>query len=119
MIYYLPILSILLQSCMAYHTNSVSLSQAANQGKIKMVAEAGQVYKFDNIALRDSVYYGLGREYLDNYAYIAHNEASTPLDSTKIEAIYTKDVKKSKRKTAWLVSLPVAYIVLVLIFSAF
>lgn len=124
-IFFAFILLFLNQSCVVYQKRAVPINQAVNQGKVKIMLESGQVYKFTNIEVRDSVYYGKGREYLDQYTYVVHDEASTPIDSTMIKFIYIKDVKKSKRKTVWLVvglSLPVAYIVLgslVFIFGGF
>ena len=118
-------LTLLSQSCVVYNQNSVPLIQAAGQGKVKMIAPSGKIYKFTNIELYDSAYYGMGKEYVDQYTYITPEGAKTPIDSTMNQAIYIKDVKKSKKRTVLLVvglSIPVVYIgigILVFIFSGF
>ena len=100
---------------MVYHKSPVSINQAINQGKVKMLAETGQVYKFDKIELRDSNYFGMGREYLNEYNYISPEGAKTHIDSSMFKAIYIKDAQKSKTRTVLLVvgvSIPVAFFVI-------
>jgi len=105
-------LMLISQSCVVYHKVAVPLDQAVEQGKVKMIAPSGKAYKFTNIELRDSTYYGMGRAYLNQYTYITQIGSKTPLDTTMHHAIYIKDVKKSKKRTVLLVvglSIPLAY----------
>ena len=96
---------ILLQSCLAYHDLPVSLSEAHNQGKCKVVFKSGELIKFKNIMREDSEnYFVLTRERHENLNG-GHEWTDTRinLDSTTIAVIQLKDIKKSKRKTTLLV----------------
>lgn len=55
-IFFAFILLFLNQSCVVYQNQSASLSQAVNKGKVRMVGYEGEVYKFDNISVIDSVW---------------------------------------------------------------
>jgi hypothetical protein len=50
---------ILFQGCTVYHKTSVSMEEAINQGKVKVVYGFGAEQILDNIVLEDSVYYGV------------------------------------------------------------
>lgn len=114
--YVLFIVLLLFQSCVVYQTQSFTLDQAVNKGKVKLIGKSGQVFKFDNISLIDSAYFGIGREYISKTQYITKEGAKTPLDSTSISGIYIRDGKKSKKRTVWTIvgiSIPATYVVLV------
>ena len=108
---------LLFQSCVVYNNTSVPLNQAENKGKAKVFANNGQLYKFNNIVLYDSIYYGMGREYISQAQYISHVGAKTPLDSTKIESILIKDTRKSKNRTVLFVlaGIPITYLTIALV----
>ena len=88
------------QSCVVYNTNSVNLKQAQNKGKVKLTYENGRVYKFDNILVKDNIYYGIGIESISETQHTVHEAAIMLLDSTKISSIFIKDIGKSKRRTS-------------------
>ena len=50
---------ILFQGCTVYHKTSVSIEEAVNKGKTKVVYDSGTVHILDNIVLKDSTYYGM------------------------------------------------------------
>ena len=81
---------LLLQSCHAYYGTSVSLSEAHNQGQVKVTNTRGVSYEFLNIELRDSVYYGLSEKY------------HTRLESALITSIYLQDDEKSNTQSFFL-----------------
>ena len=120
----LVLIVVLFQSCVVYNKTSVPLSKAVGQGKVKITAIDGQLYKFKNIVLYDSVYYGMGREYISKTTFISHEGAKTPIDSTKVKSILIKDTRKSKNRTVIFVlaGIPITYIslgVVVLLIFAF
>ena len=78
---------ILLQSCVAYQKTSVSLDEATNTGKVKLIDTHGRVYQIINIEMQDSVYYG----------FIAKEK--TVLYEAQFSGIYLQDKKKSKTQT--------------------
>lgn len=82
------LLLILFQSCTVYHKTSVSIEEATNQGKVKVVDGTGQEYFYDKIVLKDSIYYGIYHR--NPPAVIRHYES---------KEIYMKDKKKSLRKS--------------------
>lgn len=119
-IFFAPILLIFIQSCLVYHKNSVSLNQAVGQGKVKMISQSGQEYKFDNITQIDSVYYGIGKQYWTSTNYTSQLGAKTLLDTANISRILIKDRKKSTNKTVFLVAgttitLGLSFLILVII----
>ena len=83
--------TILLQSCVAYQKSSVSLSEAQNQGSVKVTTTSGEQFEFTNIYVKDSLYYGVAKT------------QDLLLDTSQIINIYLKDVKKSKSYTAWVI----------------
>lgn len=104
----------LTQSCAVYDTSSVTLSQALYQGKVKLIYKNGQEYKFDNIVIIDSVYHGMGIEYLSEKQYVKHEKAKMPIDSASVSSIYIKDIRKSSNRTVLFVlaGIPITYMVL-------
>ena len=54
---------LLLQSCVAYQKTSVSLQEAAYEGKVRLIGTGGNVYEMRNIEMQDGNYYGfIGKE---------------------------------------------------------
>lgn len=108
-----------------YNTNSISLSEALYQGKVKVTYKNGQEYKFDNIVIIDSVYHGMGIEYISEKQYVKHERAKMPIDSANVSSIYIKDTRKSSNRTVLFVlaGIPVTYIsigiVAIIFFLAF
>ncbi len=100
------------QSCVVYNNPSVSLSEATNKGKVKLYDTNGYTYKFTNIEKIDSIYYGIGREYISETEYITKLDSKMPLDSVMVSEIYIKNIKKSKTRTVLVAifALPVAYV---------
>ena len=86
--------AILFQSCVAYQKTSVSINEATDSGRAKVVDELG-THKYKSIELSDGFYYGLNN--LDTLTI------KTPIDIDKITAIYLKDIKKSKNRTIGLI----------------
>ena len=84
---YLLTLLILSQSCVVYQKTSVPLSEAHNQGRVKVTNTVGMNFDFLNIELRDGVYYGL------------HKKSITRLYSAQISSIYLQDKQKSKTQS--------------------
>ena len=82
------LVTILLQSCVAYQNTSVSANEAHNRGKVKVKSNRGISYEFSNIEMRDSIYYGV------------NEEVNIPLVPSQISGIYLKDNGKSKTQTA-------------------
>ena len=79
--------TILLQSCVAYQKTSVSLNEATNKGKVKLIDANGRVYAALNIEMQDSIYYAL----------IKKNKIA--LVESQYSGIYLEDKKKSKTQT--------------------
>ena len=52
---------ILLQSCTVYHNSSVSLEEAVDKGKVKVITNYGSTFEFNKIEQKGSVYYGVGQ----------------------------------------------------------
>jgi hypothetical protein len=82
--------SLLLQSCVVYHSNAVSLKEATESGEVKIVIDSAE-YTYNNIERIDNEYYGLEKEEKHINKYL--------LDSANVTAVYLKDMKKSKRKS--------------------
>ena len=79
--------TILLQSCVAYQKTSVSLEEAANRGKVKLIHTDGTFLLFKNIEMQDSIYYGF------------INNIQRPLVESNFSGIYLQDKKKSEIQT--------------------
>jgi hypothetical protein len=120
-LFFTSILLFIAQSCVVYNNYSTSLAQSQNMGKVKLIDESGQVYKFTNIAKKDSIYYGLGREYISKTEYVSREGAKTPIDPAVVSAIYSKDKKKSSGRTVLLVLMviPTVLVIIPVIVYAF
>jgi len=79
--------TILLQSCVAYQKTSISLDEAKNKGKVKVMRRTGNYSKFKNIHMEDGVYYG------------NINNKEVLLKVSQFSAIYLEDKEKSKKQT--------------------
>ncbi len=101
-----------LQSCVVYHSNTLSLQESVNKGKVKVVDSKGTSYKFTNIEIIDGAYLGSGGPYSNLPYVITATGPKTRLDSTLVEVVYLKDRRKSTSRTVWLaiLSVPVAFI---------
>ena len=55
----LLLIGTLFQSCTVYQKTPVSIEEAQNKGKVKVVNSNGQQWKFDQIVFIDSIYYGI------------------------------------------------------------
>ena len=77
------LLVIICQSCSLYHKTSVSINEAYETGDVKVISTDGGKKEYDNIIIKDSVYYGI----------IGENELR--LDPDQISSIYLKNYKKS------------------------
>ena len=79
--------AILLQSCVAYQTTSVSIKDAQYRGKVKLINARGDIYKFSNVEMSDSIYYGI------------NDNGKIRLETDQVSAIYLQDIKKSKTQS--------------------
>jgi hypothetical protein len=99
---------ILLQSCVVYQQTSVPLDGAVDRGKVKLVNTSGNEFRFKNMYIKDSIYYGDSKS------------QEIRIDTTEIKNIYLKDRKKSIKRTVLIALSPLivygAYIVIVIIF---
>ncbi len=59
---YCLILLMLLQSCVVYQKSSVSLSNAHNEGKVKVISQEGENYWFQKVYLKTAPTTGLSRK---------------------------------------------------------
>jgi len=112
---YLLVILIFMQSCVAYQSAPSTLHNSVDMGPVKIINQAGSVYKFKSVELREGQYIGTGSVYADLKFSITPDGAFTALDSTQFNAIYLKDAKRSKRQSVWLgvgITLPVAYLLL-------
>ncbi len=100
--FFILILFSLFQSCAIYEKNSVSPYEAMGRGKVKIFDIRANKYKFTNIIEIDSVYYGVGREYISEANYIAKPDARTPLDSIMVSQIFIKKTKQSSLGTLFI-----------------
>ena len=95
----------LLQSCVAYQKTSVSLNEATNRGKVKIVDTHGSAYHLQNVEMKDSIY----------YASIKGKQ--TILYEAQIASIYLHDKKKSTWITIIVVATPLLIFSLVAMFA--
>ena len=58
-IYGIVLAALLLQSCVAYQSTSVSINEAYNKGNVRVHTTSGEKLKFQNIELQDSTFYGM------------------------------------------------------------
>lgn len=78
---------ILLQSCVVYQNVSVSIDEAYNKGKVKLITTTGKKIMINNIEKTDTTYYG------DLGTY----KLRIPAD--EVEAIYLYDKKESNKRS--------------------
>ena len=88
--------TILLESCVFYQKTAVSLKEAQGMGKAKLTTTHGQVYIFNTIILRDSLYFGVNKN---------HQQV---LNEGQISSIYLQNMKKSILVTRYAVMLPLS-----------
>ena len=88
--------TILLESCVFYQKTAVSLKEAQDMGKVKVITTHGAVYIFKTIVLRDSLYFGVNE---NNQQVLYEGE---------ISSIYPQNMKKSILVTRYAVMLPLA-----------
>lgn len=103
----------LFQSCVIYQKSAVSLDEALDKGKtkiidkhktingLKVISPPPKEHKFKNIELINGVYYGLSAR------------DTTAIDTAIISSVYLRDKKKSKISTIILVVtlVPVAVLI--------
>ncbi|MDH5368167.1 MAG: hypothetical protein OEW67_14365 [Cyclobacteriaceae bacterium] len=88
---------IILQSCSVYNKPSVSIGEATDKGKVKVITNYGSTILFEKIERRDSVYYG----FINNNV---KSDSILQIFSDDDIAVYTLDAKKSKRRTRILIT---------------
>jgi len=113
---YFFILLMLFQSCIAYQTTPTTLNSAVDMGSVKIIDNTGAHYKFKSVQLKEGVYYGIGAVYANTEYKSTPEGLIAVLDSTKYEAVYLKDIKKSKIQSIWItigIAAPVAFVLLV------
>lgn len=69
---------ILLQSCVVYQKNSVSINEASERGKVKVVNTNGRTVLFDNILSETGSYYGI------------YDNNRIPIDTIRTTSFYLK-----------------------------
>lgn len=69
---------ILLQSCVSFNKTSVTINEASENGKVKVIANSGRKVIFDNILKEDGSYYGI------------YNFDRIPIDTTRTTSFYLK-----------------------------
>jgi len=99
------------QNCVVYQSNTLSLQESVDKGKVKVVDSKGVSYRFENIAMVDGTYLGSGGPYNNLPYVITASGPKTKLDSALVEVVYLKDRKKSTSRTVWLaiLSVPAAF----------
>lgn len=80
--------NILFQGCVVYQDTSVSMNDVQNQGRMKVLTTYGDKMVFNNMYIKDSIYYGV------------YQSQEIRLDTTQIKNIYLRDKKKSNKRTA-------------------
>ena len=81
--------ALVLQSCVAYQSTSVSINDAYNKGNVRVLTTTGEKIKFQNIELRDSTYYGVTE---NNRVKLNINKIS----AIHLEYIRTTEYNRSK-----------------------
>ena len=98
---------ILLQSCVAYQKTPVSLKEAENMGKAKVVFTSDSTKKW---LTSEQILYPKNIISKEDAYFIEKGKHSVPLDTAAVQSVYLKDVKKSKRQTIAAIILPVVLI---------
>ena len=81
--------TIIFQSCAVYQKTSLTLDEAKDKGKVRVITSQGDALKFNNIVQKDSMYYGVRKISSDNY--YGKVDVSMPLYPDLIESIYLKN----------------------------
>ena len=87
------LITILAQSCVAYKNTAISLDQAIDQGRVKVISKEGRKTRLQSISKENGNYYGV----------LPKENVVFPLESTSLVAIYKYDQKKSRIQTAVLI----------------
>ena len=87
------ILALLVQSCVAYQNTSVSMNQAVDQGRVKVVSKEGNKQRLQEIIKKEDQFYG-----------VLNRDITIPIDSASIEAVYKYDRGKSTGQTLGLIA---------------
>ena len=85
------LVTMFLQSCVAYNYTSVSLDNAYDKGRVKIINTYGTNVEFKSIIMVDSIYYGVNRG------------TETRLDEYQISSIYLQNHPKSNMITIVLI----------------
>ena len=96
----------LLQSCVAYQKNPVSLLQAEQSKKrVKMKTSSNQTYKFKQIVLEEEQFYGLKKEKGEIVRIAIHNNVANK--------VFLHSKSKSTWSTIAVIAVPVvAFVIL-------
>ena len=108
----------LLQGCVVYQKTPVSVEDAVDKGKVKLITEQGQKIKYKKIIQRDSIYYGYDLKKLKNVdGEFEWTEITYRLMEIEIESVHIQDKKKSTNRTILLALglIPGVYILVVAI----
>jgi hypothetical protein len=92
--YILVIASMIFQGCSVYSETSFSIKEAQDQGRVKVVDFANRSFFYDNIELRDSIYYGVNKK------------MTSQLRQEQLSGIYLRDTKSSKKATFAAIAVP-------------
>ena len=81
---YIILLTFLLfQNCTVYQKTSISIEEAKGKGKVRVVTNFGIEYMYDNIILKDSIY------------YVINGKNVRRINQNQLSEIYLKDKKNS------------------------
>ena len=101
-IFFVIFFLVVLQGCVVYQKNSLSLENAIYQGKVKVIDHRGNSAIFTNIEQVQGVYYG------------RKGQIRVRLEPNNISEIYLKNHAKSKRRTlGWSIGLGVPVLLFV------
>ena len=75
---------ILLQSCAVYNKRPVLINEAYDKGKVKVIFNSGESFKYNFISWKDNNYFGV------------KGKNQTRLDPNEIMSIHLKNINKSK-----------------------
>lgn len=89
-IYILLLATLVLQSCVAYQSTSVSVNEAYNKGNVRVHTTSGEKIKFQNIELMDTTYYG-----------VTENN-KVKLDPTKISAVFLEYIRTTNNENSFM-----------------
>ena len=78
---------IFFQGCVVYQPIPVSIDNASNSGRVKVISNQGDVIYYRSIVMVDSSYYGI------------RGSIKIPLDSIQVNSIFLEDRYLSNMKT--------------------